>query len=295
MTVRRSSFVMSGEEFFAPDIPVFVNRAYENFELHEHSHAFIEITYVSEGSGVHYIDDEAVPVEHGTLFFIPVGRSHVFRPRTTKKDRPLVVYNCLFPLSYVSGLRGAYPQAAEICDYFIVEQMSWFSVKDTAGTYHMLFRELYSEFSARPPGYLAVIASLIVRMLTGLYRQQLQSGASAGARPQWTAVDEAIACIQGNYAGGLTLSGLAAAANLSERQFSRLFRQQTGMSFTGYLHNIRMDAACRLLADTSRSVAEVAAAVGYADLKFFHQLFRRKIGMAPRQYRFSVLAGSGQG
>ncbi|AIQ45833.1 AraC family transcriptional regulator [Paenibacillus sp. FSL R7-0273] len=293
MTVRRSRFIMSGEEFFGPGIPVYVNRAYENFELHEHSHAFVEITYVSEGSGVHYIDDEAIPVEHGTLFFIPVGRSHVFRPRTTKKDRPLIVYNCLFPLTYMEGLRGAYPQAADICDYFTVEHIPWFSVKDTTGSYHMLFQELYSEFSARPPGYLAVIAALIVRMLTGLYRQQLQSGTSAGARPQWTAVDEAIACIKANYAGGVTLGGLAAAANLSERQFSRLFRQQTGMSFTGYLHNIRMDAACRLLTDPGYSVAGVAAAVGYADLKFFHQLFKRKIGMAPRQYRLSVRADQG--
>lgn len=291
MMVRRSSFVMSGEEFFGPDTPVYVNRAYENFELHEHSHEFVEITYVSEGSGVHYIDDEALPVEHGTLFFIPVGRSHVFRPRTTKKDRPLIVYNCLFPVTYVSGLRDAFPQAGDICDCFADEHADWFSIKDSAGAYHLLFQELYSEFSARPPGYLAVMAALIVRILTGLYRQQLQSGTSAGARPQSVAVEEAIAYIKSNYAGGLTLSGLAAAANLSQRQFSRLFRHQTGMSFTGYLHNIRMDAACRLLADTSRSVAEIAAAVGYADLKFFHQLFKRKIGMAPRQYRVSVRAG----
>lgn len=288
MTVRRSSFVMSGQSFFGPDIPVYVNRAYENFELHEHSHEFVEITYVSEGSGVHYIDDEALPVEHGTLFFIPVGRSHVFRPRTTKKDRPLIVYNCLFPVDYLTGLRGAFPQAADICDYFTDEHMPWFSIKDNNGACHSQFQELYSEFSARPPGYLAVIAALIVRLLTGLYRQQLQTGTAIGARPQWMAVEEAIACMKSHYAGRLTLSGLAAAANLSERQFSRLFRQQTGMSFTGYLHNIRMDAACRLLADTSLSVAETAAAVGYADLKFFHQLFRRKIGMAPRQYRLSV-------
>ncbi|MNI45309.1 Xylose operon regulatory protein [compost metagenome] len=99
------------------------------------------------------------------------------------------------------------------------------------------------------------------------------------------AVDEAIAYIKGNYSGSLKLGELAAAANLSERQFSRLFRQQTGMSFIAYLHTIRMEAACRLLTGTRHSVAEVAAAVGYADLKFFHQLFKRKIGAAPRQYR----------
>jgi YesN/AraC family two-component response regulator len=33
------------------------------------------------------------------------------------------------------------------------------------------------------------------------------------------------------------------------------------------------------------AVGDIAAAVGYADLKFFHRLFKKKIGVTPRQYR----------
>jgi AraC family L-rhamnose operon transcriptional activator RhaR len=286
---------MSGEEFFEPDIPVYVNRAYENFELHEHSHEFVEITYVSEGSGIHYISGEAIPVEQGTLIVIPVGLSHIFRPKTPKKDRPLIVYNCLFPVTYLSGLQAAFPQAPEIWEYFSGENMPWFSVKDATGAYHMLFQELYREFSAKPPGYLAVLTALIVRILTGLYRQRMQTVIPAGGKPQWIAVDEAIAYIKCNYTSGLKLSALAARANLSERQFSRLFVQQTGMNFTSYMHNIRMEAACRMLTGTRHSVAEIAAAVGYSDLKFFHQLFKRKTGETPRHYRNTGLAGGAGG
>ncbi|WP_150274417.1 AraC family transcriptional regulator [Paenibacillus tepidiphilus] len=293
MSIKRSSFVMSGADFFASEIPIFVNRAYENFEMHTHSHEFVEITYVSEGAGMHYIADEAVPAEQGTLFFIPVGHSHVFRPKTPQKERPLIVYNCLFPVSYLSGLRAAFPQAEEICGFFGDEGLHWFSVKDTAGAYHLLFQELYREFSAKPPGYLAVLASLIVRILTGMYRDRLQTAAPAGDKPQWLAVDEAIAYIRSHYAGSLKLGALAAGANLSERQFSRLFQAQTGMSFTGYVQSIRMEAACRLLRTGRAGVAEIAAGVGYADLKFFHRLFKQKIGMTPRQYRNAALAEEG--
>lgn len=285
MSVRRGTFVMSGDSFFEPGVPIYVNRAYETFDLNAHSHEFVEITYISEGAGVHYIENEAVPVEHGTLFFIPVGRSHVFRPNTPMKDRPLVVYNCLFPLKYLSDLQSGFPQALDICEYFADIQLFWFAMKDVNGEYHNMFRELYREFSAKPPGYLAVLAALVVRILTGLYRYQLQSDTPTGDKPQWIAVDEAIAYINCNYANGLKLSELAGKANLSERQFSRLFRHQTGMSFTDYVQNIRMDAACRLLSGGHSSVGEIAAAVGYADLKFFHQIFKRKIGMTPREYR----------
>lgn len=291
MSVRRSTYVMSGESYFEPGVPIFVNRASETFELTEHSHEFIEMTYVSEGAGVHYIAGETVPVEHGTLFFIPVGRSHVFRPKTLKRDRPLIVYNCLFPVLYLTELRAGFPQAADICELFTDERLPWLSMKDATGEYQAMFREMYREFSAKPPGYLAVLASFVVRILTGLYRHRLQFCTSKGDRPQWLTVDEAITYINRNYATDLRLGELAAKANLSERQFSRLFQRQTGMNFTNYLQSIRMDAACRLLTGGRSSVGEVAAAVGYADLKFFHRLFKKKIGTTPKQYREVVFAG----
>lgn len=289
MSMKRSPYVMSAEIFFEPGIPIYVNRAYEGFEMDEHSHEFVEITYVSEGAGVHYIAGETVPAEHGTLFFIPVGQSHVFRPKTPKKDRPLIVYNCLFPASYLIELRNGFPAASEIYDCFADERLTWFSVKDPAGEYQAMFRELYREFAAKPPGYLVVLASLVLRILTGLYRQRLQIHAPAGERPQWISVDEAIAFIDNNYAAELKLGELAAQARLSERQLSRLFRRQTGMSFVEYVQSVRMDAACRLLASSRSSVEEIASAVGYADMKFFYRLFKKKTGVTPRQYRDSIL------
>ncbi|WNS45254.1 AraC family transcriptional regulator [Paenibacillus sp. MMS20-IR301] len=293
MSIRHSTYTMTGEGFFEPGVPIFVNRAFETFDLSEHSHEFVEITYVSEGSGVHYIGGEAVPVQHGTLFFIPVGRSHVFRPMTLKKDRPLIVYNCLFPVHFLADLKAGFPQFAEVYRIFEHEELSWFAVKDTTGEYHGMFREMYREFSAKPPGYLPVLASLVVRVLTGLYRHRMQPADTAADKPQWLTVDEAIAYIDGNYASVLRLGEFAAKANLSERQFSRLFRQQTGMSFIDYVQGSRMDAACRLLTASRLSVTEIADTVGYTDMKFFHQLFKKKIGTTPREYRNTLQAGPG--
>ncbi|SFD80851.1 AraC-like ligand binding domain-containing protein [Paenibacillus catalpae] len=283
MSIKRSTYVMTGDSYFEPGVPIYVNRAYESFDMNEHSHEFVEITYVSEGAGVHYIAGETVPVEHGTLFFIPVGQSHVFRPTTPKKDRPLIVYNCLLPAAYFSELRNSFPHASVIYDGF--DEGSWFSMKDTTGEYHAMFRELYQEFSAKPPGYFVILASLVMRILTGMYRHRLQIAAPAGDRPQWLTVDEAIAYIDCNYAAELKLGELATQARLSERQFSRLFRRQTGMSFIEYVQSIRMDAACRLLISSHSSVEDIAGAVGYADLKFFYRLFKKKTGVTPRLYR----------
>ncbi|PWW05734.1 AraC-like DNA-binding protein [Paenibacillus cellulosilyticus] len=288
MSIKRSTYVMSGEGFFESGVPIYVNRAYETFEMIEHSHEFVEMTYVSEGAGTHYIAGEIVPVEHGTLFFIPVGQSHVFRPMTPKKERPLIVYNCLFPASFLTELRSAFPQASDICDLFVDESLTWFAMKDPSGEYHAKFREMYREYSVRPPGFMAVLTSIVMQTLAGLYRHKLQLETPAGDQPQWRSIDEALAYIDHHYANELKLSDLAAQSNLSERQFSRLFRRQTGMSFTDYMQSTRMESACRLLASSRSTVGEVANTVGYADLKFFHRLFKKKVGVTPRQYRNTV-------
>ncbi|MEK3902074.1 MULTISPECIES: AraC family transcriptional regulator [unclassified Paenibacillus] len=288
MDIKSSAFIMSGDGCFEPGVPISVNRVYETFELSTHAHDFIEITYISEGTGVHYINDEALPIEQGTVVFIPVGASHVYRPKTFKNGDPLVVFNCLFPVEYLSELQSNFPQTKDICEYFLNEQIPWFSMKDSDATYHFLFRELYREFSAKPPGYLAALSALLVQLLIGLFRHRLQSDKVYTEKPQWEAVHEAIVFVNSNFSGSLKISELADKANLSQRHFSRLFQSHTGMSFTNYLQNIRMEAACRYLSESSKSIAEIAAAVGYHDMKFFHQLFKKKIGMTPMEYKKTI-------
>lgn len=182
----------------------------------------------------------------------------------------------MFQKEYLSEIQSCFPQASEIFEYFADKQLLWFSIKDPDGSYHFLFQELYREYSAKPPGYLAVLSALVVQILIGLYRQRFQNDAAFEYKQQWMAVDEAIAFIKNNYASRLRLSDLASKANLSKRHFSRLFQNQIGMNFTNYLHNIRMDAACRLLTEGHSSVTEISASVGYSDMKFFHQLFKKK-------------------
>jgi len=51
------------------------------------------------------------------------------------------------------------------------------------------------------------------------------------------------------------------------------------------VQSIRIDAACRMLADGRQRVRDVASAVGYQDMKYFYALFKRKTGVTPAEYR----------
>lgn len=62
-------------------------------------------------------------------------------------------------------------------------------------------------------------------------------------------------------------------------------RRWMGQSPTQYVNYIRMTQAARTLTCDSEPMAEVAAAVGIANLSHFHKLFRSHHGMTPLQYR----------
>lgn len=81
------------------------------------------------------------------------------------------------------------------------------------------------------------------------------------------------------------ISDIIGRTNYSHAQFSKIFRQYTGMSVIEYVVNLRLDYAANLLTKTSRSVLDIASAVGYDSVSFFIRIFKKKYGTTPSQYR----------
>ena len=78
---------------------------------------------------------------------------------------------------------------------------------------------------------------------------------------------------------------LAAAANVSVRQLERLFARHVGRSLGQEYLRLRLDAAMRLLRETTLPRVEVAVACGFADVSHFSRAFRARYGMTPLRAR----------
>ncbi|MER5860240.1 helix-turn-helix domain-containing protein [Streptomyces sp900105245] len=88
-----------------------------------------------------------------------------------------------------------------------------------------------------------------------------------------------------NLAERYDLAGLAAAFRVSTRTLLRRFAEETGRSPLAHLQSSRVRRARHLLETTDRTVAAVAAAVGYQDPGTFAALFARHTGHRPSAYR----------
>jgi AraC family transcriptional regulator len=91
--------------------------------------------------------------------------------------------------------------------------------------------------------------------------------------------------IEAQPASRLSLDDLAAEACLSPFHFSRLFREATGFSPNRYVTDRRIRAAKNKLALNHSALVEIALDTGFGSQANFIRVFRKAVGLTPRQYR----------
>mgnify|MGYP006292733483 CR=1 FL=1 len=104
-------------------------------------------------------------------------------------------------------------------------------------------------------------------------------------------IQEAQEWLFDNFDEQIEVADLAARVGMSPRNFTRRFKAASGTTPIRYLQGLRINAARHYLENETRTVGEVSRAVGYEDLAFFRELFKRETGMPPRAYRQRFNAG----
>jgi AraC-like DNA-binding protein len=110
-----------------------------------------------------------------------------------------------------------------------------------------------------------------------------------GARPEGARkIEQSIAYMMQHLDQPLQVANLAQSAHFSSSHFFALFKRWAGFSPIDYFIHLRMQRAGRLLAATTMSVKEIAAALGYDDPFYFSRVFKSVHGIAPSDYRLMM-------
>jgi AraC-like DNA-binding protein len=252
---------------------------------------------VLEGGCLLRVPGEApVRLEQGDVVVVPGGAPHVLADAVDTVPVPLAAVKVTGPTD-AGGARlacGAYQaqsgtppalwsalpplihlRAVDIADDHLLRS-----------TMMLLTREL--DELDRAPGAQVLVDRLVDALFVGVLRRFL---ATHQACTGWLGalrddgLGRAIGAIHASPSRDWKVSDLARLAGMSRTTFARRFDALVGTSPAAFLQGVRIDAAARLLETSELSVAEVAAAVGYASEFSFSRTFRRLTGEAPGRFR----------
>jgi transcriptional regulator GlxA family with amidase domain len=115
-----------------------------------------------------------------------------------------------------------------------------------------------------------------------------QSQFSAPLKQQLTlsngSLDELMAWIDDNLASRLSVEQLADRANMSGRNFARVFKKMVGLPPAAFVEQRRVEAACRLLENGQLSVKEICSLAGFGSEETFRRSFLKVKGVPPSAY-----------
>lgn len=252
-----------------------------------HSHDFLELSYVLSGSANHTVEGMNTVLSKGDFFIIDYHKHHKYQQIG---ETPFTIMNCLFLPALIDETLTGCEQLSEVVKNYLIK-LDFYHLKDhpTNFIYHdkdgrigFLFRQLYQEYMEKPMGYLETIRSYLILILIHIMREielpNVKDTSNEMVRFIADFVDQ-------NYAEKLSLREITKPYNYSLAHISTIFKEEMKMNFQEYVQSVRIKEGCRLLINTSKKISEIASLVGYTNIKFFNEIFKRQMQMTPREFR----------
>lgn len=155
-----------------------------------------------------------------------------------------------------------------------------------------LFGEVEAEYGGTAPGRARALAALASLLLIRFAR--LDPAAFAGPDDLPEPLRRFLALVETRHREQPTIAALAADLGLTPTHLTRLCRARLGRGAHEILQERSILEAKRDLAYTSRSLAEIAERLGYADPSWFSKVFRAKVGVSPSAWRAAGPASPAQ-
>lgn len=101
-------------------------------------------------------------------------------------------------------------------------------------------------------------------------------------------VKQALMFINLNISSNLTVKRVAHEVGLSPDYLTRLFKKELGVNIITYINRKRIYTSLELLKNTNLSIDEIGDLIGLSNTSYFYTIFKREIGVSPKQYRNSL-------
>ena len=276
--------VISGEKLLEKGKLISIRPHTRFIAFPEHTHDYVEMVYMCRGETRHTVNGSAITLRQGELLMLGQN-AHQSIKAASERD---IAVNFIVRPAFFSGTLPFLGEEETPLRRFVVNCLIGeneagyllFRVAELLPVQNLIENLLFTLLEDTPN------KRGILQMTMGLLFAQLMNHTEAlqFETQEQNAVISTLRYLEENYRGG-SLTEIAGRLHYELPSLSRLIRQKTGRNYTELLQEKRLSQAAWLLRNTDKNVDEIANAVGYENLSYFHRLFAARFGLTPKKYR----------
>ena len=263
-----------------------------DYEIPMHQQEFYEINVVTKGNGIHFIGDNKINVKVGDVFIVPPNVSQGYIG-----GKGFDVFHITMSDNFIRKYMTDLEQLPNYFTLFAAEPIMRASTREPL--YLSLNEEQYKEMKVIID-YLLKFAnnkhdsvsdlsriSLTIYFISTLCKiySENQDTNDLITSSEDTHFMNSLSYIHANYNKKITIENLCEIAFLSRSTYIRKFKTICKMPPALYIMSLRLEAAKRMLTNTSYSISEIAYKTGFVDASHFTRTFEDEYNLTPTSYR----------
>lgn len=253
----------------------------------KHTHNYIELIYMCSGSTHHVVNGEDVILNQGELLFLNQKATQEIYPAG---ENDIAVNFIILPEFFEYGLNMMETEENLLRDFVVgclrgennESGYLHFKVSDILPIQNLIENLIWTIRNKQPNkrSINQVTMGLLFLQLMN-HMDKLETDTKGG---QQKLIISVLSYIETHYRDG-ELSQLAEQLHYDIYWLSKEIKKRTGKTYTELVQAKRLNQAAYLLTTTTQSVMEIALAVGYDNISYFHRIFQNRFCMTPRKYR----------
>lgn len=250
-----------------------------------HTHDYVEVVYMCQGTTTHIVNGQVIRLKAGDLLFMNQSATH----EICKAGHEDIAVNFIVLPEFFStplSLMGEEETPLHtfligcLCGKNVGSGYLHFEVADVPPIQNLLENLLWillENNQAKRKMSQMTMALLLLQLLA-------QTEKLSNSNPEESVIWQVLRYVETRYADG-SFADMCARLHYDPSWLSREIKRKTGKTYTQLVQEKRLAQAAYLLKNTMRNVDDIALAVGYENISYFHRLFAKAFEKSPKHYR----------
>lgn len=251
----------------------------------EHTHDYVEVIYMCAGQTTHIVNGKQLVLEQGDLLFLSQSATH----EVCRAEEGDVAVNFIVLPEFFSAPLSMIGEEETPLRKFLIDCLCgqntgagylYFDVSEVKPIQNLLENLLWILIQDTPSKRKMSQMTMALLLMQLLGHTETLSTDDMGDKVVW----QVLRYVESDYVDG-SFAELTEQLHYDASWLSREIKRKTGKTYTQLIQEKRLAQAAFLLRNTDRNVSDIAVAVGYENISYFHRIFADAYGKSPKHYR----------